>query len=87
MNPYYQDEYVTIYNADAFDVMREMVTYSIPLIITDPPYGIGENNKHILTRGNLAKPKNYGEFEWDKQPIDKRYFYSIFKVFPMRRSS
>ena len=80
MNPYYQDEYVTIYNADAFDVMREMVTYSVNLIVTDPPYGIGENNRKNLSRGKLTKPRNYGDFEWDKHPIDKKYFYEMFRV-------
>ncbi|NCC68852.1 MAG: ABC transporter ATP-binding protein, partial [Clostridia bacterium] len=30
------------------------------LSIVDPPYGIGEDGKSNLSRGKLAKPKNYG---------------------------
>ena len=33
--------------------------------LTDPPYGINENNKKNLSRGNLAKAKDYGDFDWD----------------------
>ena len=36
--------------------------------LTDPPYGIGENSKKVASRGKLALPKDYGNFDWDKQP-------------------
>lgn len=85
MNPYYQDEYVTIYNADAFDLMREMVTYSISLIVTDPPYGINadkKQKKRAGTQGGKSKAicKDYGDETWDQEPIDKKYFYEMFRV-------
>jgi site-specific DNA-methyltransferase (adenine-specific) len=37
MQPYYQDDYVTIYHGDARSVMQGA---GIDLLITDPPYGI-----------------------------------------------
>lgn len=40
----------------------------VDAVVTDPPYGINENNKKNLSRGKLAKPKNYGYFNWDKSP-------------------
>jgi DNA modification methylase len=39
MKPFYQDKYITIYNADCREVMP--TPSSIDLIITDPPYGVG----------------------------------------------
>lgn len=36
--PYYQDDYVTIYNADCLDILPSLAP--IDCIITDPPYGI-----------------------------------------------
>ena len=37
-------------------------------VVTDPPYGIGENSKKVASRENKAKPKDYGEFHWDESP-------------------
>jgi site-specific DNA-methyltransferase (adenine-specific)/modification methylase len=40
----------------------------VDAVITDPPYGIGESSRKVASRGQLAKPKDYGEFDWDKAP-------------------
>lgn len=40
---------------------------SVDAVITDPPYGINENSKKVASRGKLAKPKDYGYFDWDKE--------------------
>jgi DNA modification methylase len=37
--------------------------------VTDPPYGIDENDRKIASRGKLAAPKDYGIVAWDKEPI------------------
>jgi len=39
MKPYYQDDYVTIYNGDCLKLMTDIPDGSIDAIITDPPYG------------------------------------------------
>ena len=39
--------------------------------VTDPPHGIGENHKKVASRGKLAKPIDYGDFDWDNAPADK----------------
>lgn len=70
MEPYYQDEKVTIYNADCREVLPNLE--KIDLLLTDPPYGIdADNRKKILSRGKLANPKDYGESSWDKEPINQ----------------
>jgi len=40
----------------------------VDAVITDPPYGINENSKKVASRGKLAAPKDYGDFDWDKAP-------------------
>ena len=39
--PYYQDDMVTIYNADCRQVLPFLPKFD--LLLTDPPYGIGES--------------------------------------------
>jgi site-specific DNA-methyltransferase (adenine-specific) len=45
MKPYYEDEAVTIYNADCRDVLPTLDT--VDLVLTDPPYGITSNEWDI----------------------------------------
>lgn len=65
MTPFYQDEYITIYNADCLDVLPQIA--GIDSLITDPPYGMnldtdstrfsGGHRDNVLKRGN---GKNWG---------------------------
>lgn len=65
--PYYQDDYCTIYHADCRDILPHL--QPVDLVLTDPPYGLGESNKKSLSRGKLAKVRDYGEFQWDKGKV------------------
>lgn len=56
----------TLYLGDCMDILPTLP--KVDAVITDPPYGINENHKKIASRGKLAAPKDYGEFDWDKQP-------------------
>lgn len=38
--PYYENEYVTLYHEDCLKVMKNIPNESIDLIVTDPPYHI-----------------------------------------------
>ena len=46
------------------------------LLLTDPPYGIGESSKRNASRGRPSKMckkttvKDYGYFDWDRKPIE-----------------
>lgn len=41
MNPFYEDEYSTLYLGDALAVLTELETGSVDGLITDPPYSSG----------------------------------------------
>ncbi len=78
----------TIYCMDCLDGMREMEDKSVDLVLTDPPYGIGESSKaHAsrcdsgLLKGNnkslrkaIKKADCYGKKTWDNERIGKEYF-------------
>lgn len=51
---------------------REVLPHlpKVDLVLTDPPYGIGEAAGKNKSRGKLAVAKDYGNDEWDNEPID-----------------
>ena len=42
MQPYYQDESVTLYLGDCREILPTLDTASVDLVLTDPPYGLGD---------------------------------------------
>jgi DNA modification methylase len=71
MNPYYDHAGITIYNADC-----RLILPTLPkcdLLLTDPPYGIGEEKHHGRKCGGkaLSEKKDYGYIGWDEEPADK----------------
>jgi len=76
MNPYYQDELTTIYHGDCAEIAPSLGRFD--LLLTDPPYGIGESSRKQKTRGGVVGFKgkikakkfipasDFGFNEWDK---------------------
>ena len=69
IEPYYKQNGITIYNADCRDVLPELETFD--LLLTDPPYGIGEARDRNKSREKLAISKDYGDNKWDDSPPDE----------------
>ncbi|AVO21670.1 methyltransferase [Mycobacterium phage MooMoo] len=40
MKPYYQDDQVTLYHGDCFDVLAQLPDASVDAVVCDPPYGL-----------------------------------------------
>lgn len=51
-----------VYCVECLSAMRTFPDNHFDLVVTDPPYGIGENNKKNLSRTGLARPTNYGDY-------------------------
>ena len=68
MKPYYQDNAVTIYHGDCREVLPGLGKFD--LLLTDPPYGIGESDKKNASREKKAKPKDYGVYAWDSMTTE-----------------
>lgn len=56
----------TLYHADCREVLTTLGRFDA--VITDPPYGINENDRKVASRRKLAAAKDYGAFDWDKAP-------------------
>jgi len=64
--PFYDRDGITIYCGKAEQVLPFLDP--VDLVLTDPPYGIGEARANNPSRSVLAQSKDYGIAEWDDQP-------------------
>jgi len=67
VRPYFENNGITIYLGDCRHIMPLLPRFD--LLLTDPPYGIGESSKKNDSRGNRVRPRDYGVFDWD-HPVD-----------------
>lgn len=70
MKYYYEDKWVKIFHGDCREILPTL-DCKVDLVLTDPPYGIGEAAGKNKTRWQLAQPKDYGNANWDNKPIDQ----------------
>ena len=66
MIPYYEQDGITIYHGDC----RDGLLGRFDLLLTDPPYGIGEARANNPSRGKMAIAKDYGISNWDDKTVD-----------------
>ena len=92
LNPYYQDDYATIYHGDCREVLPLLP--KVDLVLTDPPYGIGEaagKNKSRSkpfgsrkdaknTRGTEIAAKDYGVQSWDNRPVNWGLLWELLSL-------
>jgi len=69
-----------VLHGDCLELMRLIPDKTIDLVLTDPPYGLGESGGSNHSRGLLAKPTLYKALHWDKKPPDAQIFNEIFRV-------
>jgi len=68
MKPYYEDKACTIYHGDCREILPTLEP--VDLVLTDPPYGIGEANAKNKSRSRLGIAKDYGADSWDDERIE-----------------
>jgi len=73
--PYYDQDGITIYNADCRDILPLLP--KVDLVLTDPPYGIGEHGGKCRTRGKSAP--NHVSLGWDNETPAVEVFDWIFE--------
>jgi len=65
---------------DCLEIMRDWPDKCVPLVLTDPPYGIGENNRKNLSRMNLTQCKDYGDYDWDRHKLSDETVREMLRV-------
>lgn len=69
LTPYYADAATIIYHGDCRVILPQLSEFD--LLLTDPPYGIGEARAKNKTRSKIAVSKDYGDAEWDDKPVEE----------------
>lgn len=72
----------TIIQGDCLEVMKTFADKSFDLVLTDPPYGIGNfQNTGDANKYKLRKEREYGdELIWNKEIPSQEYFKEIERV-------
>lgn len=65
MKPYFSEKGITVYHADWREVPQELL--QADLLLSDPPFGIGEAAGKNKSRTNKAVAKDYGDLSWDNE--------------------
>lgn len=76
--PYYQDKFITLYLGDSEEIISEIIE-PIDLVLTDPPYGIGEAFGKNKSRGKLAVSKDYGNLDWDNKTANQNFINELIQ--------
>lgn len=79
MKPYYQDTHCTIYHGDTVELFAKIEFPEIDLILTDPPYGIGEAAGKNKSRSKAAIAKDYGVANWDNKTISQSFINGMIR--------
>ena len=74
--PYYDEDGIVIYNADCRQVLPFLRGFD--LLLTDPPYGIGEDGGSQRTRG--SKRKNGRKMGWDSGRPNRAIFEMMLDI-------
>jgi len=78
MKPYYETELGVLYHGDCLDIMPHLEP--VDLVLTDPPYGIGQKIERNYRAGTIDRIKYPVPAEqWDKLPPPE-YFKLLYGV-------
>lgn len=75
LKPYYEHGGITIFHGDCRDILPHLEP--VDLVLTDPPYGIGEARGKNKSRSNMARSKDYGFSSWDDAPPDQETILNV----------
>lgn len=84
MKPYYEEDGITIYHGDCREILPTFPDKSFDLVLTDPPYGIGEKWTRGEMIGRNGSSRLWGKGEkWDDAPPDAGTLTLILSFAPL----
>lgn len=79
MKPYYDQDGITIYHGDCFEILPTLP--KVDLVLTDPPYGIAFDTDYTrFTSGFKVDRRKHKEVHGDKEPFDPSPWLSFPRV-------
>lgn len=75
---HWQDMINKVTNCDCLDAMKLIEDNAIDLVLTDPPYGIGANNKGAHSA--IRDTEKYHKGDWDNEIPKKEIFEEMFRI-------
>jgi site-specific DNA-methyltransferase (adenine-specific) len=72
VSPYYEDDAVTIYHGDCFDILPDLS--DIGAVVTDPPYSSGGNYRGDRVKATATKYSGVYRPEFGNDHFDQRAF-------------
>jgi DNA modification methylase len=75
---YYEEPDIVLLHGDCLEILPLFEPKSFDLVLTDPPYGIGEDGGKARTRGQ--KYANHEKMNWDKSTPNIEVFDEMFRI-------
>jgi len=72
--------YSEVYLMDCVAGLRHYPDNYFDLAVVDPPYGIGMDSTHFITKSSNTNANNYGKKDWDKESPPIEYFNQLIRV-------
>jgi site-specific DNA-methyltransferase (adenine-specific)/modification methylase len=81
LQPYYQDDFVTLYHGDCEEIISEL-PFGASLLLTDPPYGISYESNHNSgwkdpVHVRWRKHENFPGIIGDDKALDPQHLYFL----------
>jgi len=78
--PFHTTEKGILYHGDNLEIMPEFGKGEFDLLLTDPPYGIGEAAGKNKSRSCLGVSKDYGNKKWDNKKPPAEAFKNMMEI-------
>lgn len=80
MTACYMQPFISLFNCDCMELMKEYPNEYFDLAIVDPPYGIKIDKFKTMGKKGTVNITNYKQSNWDNNIPKKEYFNELFRV-------
>lgn len=81
MQPFYTDDFVTLFHAKAEEVLPTLEPSDVALVLTDPPYGVGERtDRRSKGRSHSAVSYDFQPVYGDDRPFDPSHLFRFSRL-------